>query len=412
MTDDTTDTDMTHDDTHTDGRRAYGRRKVLAGLGAAGAAGLAGCNGVLGGDDSGGGGGGAGGGGAGNGTGDSVGAAFDDFRGSGPLASGRGQLGGTRIEDLPNLSGELTVYLGGGEGGLYRDLVARFRDIYPDFDPQLRESGTADAANTIISEGSATPADVFWSVDAGSLAAVANEGLTAELPGEVVDPVPEEFHPEDQWVGTAGRARAVPYNTAELSRDDVPDSVMEFPETEAFRDAIGWAPTYGAFQSFVTAMRIIEGEEATREWLRGMLDAGVTEFNNEFLVSNAVADGALDAGFANHYYALRVQAARPNAPIDLAFTSGDAGALINAAGAAVLSASQNQELAFDFLRHLLSAEAQEFFATRTYAYPMIPGVPPVGGLPTIDELNPPSIDLTELSNIQPTLELMRDVGVL
>ncbi|WP_394325736.1 hypothetical protein [Halolamina pelagica] len=107
-----------------------------------------------------------------------------------------------------------------------------------------------------------------------------------------------------------------------------------------------------------------------------------------------------------------MQAARPNAPIDLAFTSGDAGALINVAGAAVLSASPQQELASNFVRHLLSAEVQEYFATRAYAYPMIPGVPPVGGLPRIDELNPPEFDLAELSNIGPTVDLMREVGVL
>ncbi|MFB9826133.1 extracellular solute-binding protein [Halobaculum roseum] len=414
MTDRETHTDMTDEHT-TDGRRTYRRRKVLAGLGAAGAAGLAGCGGLGGdgeGDTGGGDDGGGGGGGGGTGGDDRIDAAFDDFRGSGPLAQGRSDIGGTRIGDLEDLSGELTIYLGGGEGGLYRDLLAKFEDIYPDFTATPRESGTADAANTIISEGPATPADVFWSVDAGSLAAVSAEGLAAELPSEVVDPVPEEFHPDDTWVGTAGRARAVPYNTEELSEDDIPDDVMEFPEFEGFQDAIGWAPTYGAFQSFVTAMRLIEGEEATREWLQGMLDAGVTEFNNEFLVSNAVADGALNGGFANHYYALRVQAARPNAPIDLAFTSGDAGGLINVAGASVLSASQNKELAFNFVRHLLSAEAQEFFATRTYGYPMVGEIPPVGGLPPVSELDPPSIDLRELSNIQPTLDLMRDVGVL
>mgnify|MGYP006274632253 FL=1 len=377
------------------------RRRLLGTLASAGLVGVAGCGGQ---DET------------PTETGESgessMGAAeFDEFRGSGALVEGRDELSGTRIADLPELSGELTVYLGGGEGGLYRDLITKLENIYPDFSATPRDMGTAEGANQIISEGPASPADVFWSVDAGSLAAVAAEDLTAELPAEVVADVPEEFHPDNAWVGTAGRARAVPYNSNELSADDIPDTVMEFPD-QPFASEMGWAPTYGAFQAFVTAMRLQEGEERTRTWLENMLEAGVTEYNNEFLVSNAAADGELQAGFANHYYALRVQAARPDSPLELAFTSGDAGALINVAGTAVLSASDKQELANNFVHHLLSAEAQEFFATRTYAYPMIPGVPPVGDLPSIDELNPPDIDLSQLSEIGPTVELMREAGVL
>ena len=372
------------------------RRRFLAVSAAASTAGLAGCNDVL-----------------SDGSSDEPRqASFADFRGSGPFVEDRPDLSGDRIEDLPDLEGELDIYLGGGEGGLYRDLVALLEEVYPGFDARIRPFGAAEAANTILTEGESTPADVFWSVDAGSVGAVADEGLAGTLPTEVVDPVPEEFRPTDEWVGTAGRARAVPYNTDMLSAADVPDSVMEFPETAELSDAMGWAPTYGAYQAFVTAMRVLEGRDRTATWLRGMLDAGVSEYQDEFLVSNAVAEGELAAGFANHYYALRVKASRPDAPLELAFTSGDAGALVNVAAAAPLAPSDSGDLARTFIHHLLTVEAQEFFATRTNGYPMIPGVPPVGGLPPIDELNPPALDLTELSEVQPTLELLRETDVL
>ena len=341
-------------------------------------------------------------------------AGMETFQGSGPYSEGRPELSGTRIEDLPDLSGTLQIYLGGGEGGLYTDLLDRFRNVYPDFDPQLRSAPSAQLSNTIVeeSQGGSSPADVFWAVDAGSLGYVAEQGVAADLPSEVLDPVPDTFHPGGQWVGVAGRARAIPYNTDQLSPEDIPNKVAEFPETAALEDAMGWGPTYSAFQSFVTAMRVSRGEEPTRQWLQGMLDHGVTEYSDEFLTSNAVADGDVAAGFANHYYVLRVKAARPNAPIDLAFTENDAGSLVNVSGAQVLDGSDKQDLATNFVRHLLTVEAQEFFATTTYAYPMIPGVPPVGGLPPIDELSPPDLDLSALSDLEPTLRLMRDVGVL
>ena len=373
------------------------RRRFIATTSAVGTAAIAGCNGLLPGDT----------------PGEEPGeVTLSEYRGSGPFVEDRPAPSGPRIEDLPDLAGDLSVYLGGGESGLYRDLIARFEEVYPEFSASTRGYGAAEAANTILTEDESTPADVFWSVDAGSVGAVADAGLTTALPADVLDPVPAAFHPTDQWVGTAGRARAVPYNTDRLSADDVPDSVMAFPDAPALTDATGWAPTYGAFQAFVTAMRVLEGRDRTAAWLRGMVDAGVADYRDEFLVSNAVAGGEVAAGLANHYYALRVQASRPDARIDLAFTAGDAGALVNVAAAAVLAPSDAGDLARTFVRHLLTVEAQEFFATRTYAYPTVPGVPPVGGLPPIDELDPPTLDLTALSDVQPTLELLRETGVL
>jgi len=254
---------------------------------------------------------------------------------------------------------------------------------------------------------------VFMSIDAGSLGAVANAGATASLPEEALSTVPEAYQDsEGRWVGIAGRARAIPYNTNQISESDIPSTVQEFPETAALENSMGWAPSYGAFQSFVTAMRLIRGDDETMSWLQAMQDHGITTYDDEFRVSNACADGELTAGFANHYYTLRVQSARESSPIGLAFTEGDAGALVNVSGLEIINGTDNADLASNFVRHVLSAEAQEFFATRTFAYPMIPGVAPVGDLPRIDDLNPPDIDLTELADVAGTVDLLRDAGVL
>ena len=336
------------------------------------------------------------------------------FRGSGPLVKSRPPLKGPHMDDLPNLSGTLSIYLGGGEGGLYTQFLDLLRKIYPEFNVKLRTASSAQLANTLITEvnNGSSNADVFWAVDVGALGVVADNDATVKLPSKVVKPVPNTFHPGNRWVGVAGRARSVPYNTNQLSAGQIPNKVQKFTEAKRFKGSMGWAPTYGAFQSFITAMRLLRGEKQTKQWLQGIQQQGVSEYPDEFLVSNAVADGELAAGFANHYYALRVQASRPNAPIELAFTKGDAGALINAAGVEVIKGTKHRELAMNFIRHLLTVEAQEFFATQTYAYPMIPGVPPVGGLPAIDELNPPQLDLAKISNLEPTLTLMREAGVL
>jgi iron(III) transport system substrate-binding protein len=321
--------------------------------------------------------------------------------------------GGVSMRDMPDLAGELTLYAGRGEA-LVGELLSFVEELYPDFRIRPRYNSAADLVNQILTEGSNSPADVFFSVNAGSLGALKDEGRTGELPEEVLEFVPESFRdPDGQWVGTSGRARAIPYNTDALSASAVPDDVLAIPETEALQGQMGWAPTYSSFQAFVTAMRELEGDDRTREWLRAMLDAGVEEYSDEFLVSQAVADGELRAGFANHYYTLRVQAGREDAPIDLAFTDGDAGSVFNVAGALVTDTASDPELAANFVRHLLSAEAQDYFARTTFEYPLVPEVDPVGRLPRIDELNPPEgIDLTELSDLEGTIGMLREVGVL
>ena len=384
------------------------RRRFLALGGATAATALAGCSSVLSGDNSGDGGSG--------GTDTGVGqVSLSDFRGSGPLVAQRDAPGGTSIEDLPDLSGELTLYLGGGEGGLYLELIELLEQRYPDFEAEQRLESSSDLANKIIeeNEAGASPADVFMSIDAGSLGAVANAGATTSLPEEALSTVPEAYQDSNgRWVGIAGRARAIPYNTNQISESDIPSTVQEFPETAALENSMGWAPSYGAFQSFITAMRLIRDDDETMSWLQAMQDHGITTYDDEFRVSNACADGELTAGFANHYYTLRVQSARDSSPIGLAFTEGDAGALVNVSGLSIINGTDNADLASNFVRHVLSAEAQEFFATRTFAYPMIPGVAPVGDLPRIDDLNPPDIDLTELADVADTVDLLRDAGVL
>jgi iron(III) transport system substrate-binding protein len=382
------------DESDADGTQGRaGRRQFLQVGAVAGGTMLAGCSGILGGE----------------GTDQPAQNEVPEVIGS--ALAGRAPPGGTSMEEMPALSGEFTVYSGRGEA-LVGELVGVVDDLYPDLALDVRYGGSTDLVNQILTEGDASDADLFYSVNAGSLGKLAAEGRTQSLPDEVTSMVRAEFRdPDGQWVGTSGRARSVPYNTGTFSEDDVPSDVMQFPELDRFEGQMGWAPSYGSFQAFVTAMRTLEGEDATRQWLQGMLDRGVESYADEFQVAQAVADGELGAGFTNHYYVQRVVAGRDDPPIATAFTEGDAGAVFNVAGACVMDTAGDADLAANFVRHLLSGEAQDYFARETFEYPLIPGVEPVGRLPTVDELNPPELDLTRLSELEPTIDLMRDVGL-
>ena len=365
------------------------RRRFLAATGALGTVGLAGCTGGDETDDAG------------------DGGAEGSLEQIGSGRAGRDLPGGTPIAEMPDLEGELTVYSGRGEF-LVGELVEYIDEQYDDFDLTVRYAGSTDHVNAIVSEGEGSPADVFYSVNAGALGALASEDRTQSLSSEITDLVRSEFR-TDQWVGTSGRARSVPYDGDEYDASDVPNDIMAFPGE--FDGDLGWAPSYGSCQAFVTAMRLIEGEEATREWLEAVVESGISAYSDELRVCQEIADGTIDAAFTNHYYVQRVLDGNPEAQIETAFTEGDAGAVFNVAGAAVVDTASDATLAENFVRHLLSAEAQDYFARTTFEYPLIPDVEPIGDLPTIDELDVPDIDLTKLSDLETTIDLMRDAGV-
>lgn len=321
------------------------------------------------------------------------------------LAAGKGGAPFS-VESLPPLEGDLTLYLGRGEGGLYEDVINAIRDRNPNLSLQVRRGPTVALANTIVAEAEAgaRQADLFWAVDSGSLGMVSETGLARVLPEELGAGLREGFRYRD-WTPVSGRFRTLPFNTERLAAEQIPEDIMALPETGL---SVGWAPAYGSFQSFVTAMRLLEGEKATREWLRGM-KARARQYAGEFGVVMGVSRGEVDLGLANHYYTLRLKAGQPEAPVSLAMTRNDAGSLLNASGAMALT---DRPVAVNFIRYLLTREVQGYLAREAYEIPMVRGVDLPEGLPSQERIQPPSLELTRLADMRPTLDLMRDAGVL
>lgn len=315
-----------------------------------------------------------------------------------------GTIAALSADDLPSLDGSLTLYLGRGEGGLYDAIIEAIEKRNPKLELSVRRASSAALANTLIAESKAgvARADMFWSIDASSLGAVAAQGKSQPVPDDIAALIKPDFRYR-QWAAISGRLRTVPYNPTRIDAARIPDDIMAFAETDL---RIGWAPAYGAFQSFVTAMRLLEGEARTRAWLKGV-KRQAKGYAGELGVVMGVARGEVDLGFANHYYTLRLKQGQPEADLRLALTREDAGALVNSSGVLLLN---QRPLARDFLRYLLSREVQGYLAREAYEIPMAVGVAPPAGLP--GTIAPPSLDLTRLSDLQPTLDLLRETHVL
>jgi iron(III) transport system substrate-binding protein len=305
----------------------------------------------------------------------------------------------------------LVVYSGRSE-----ELVGHFLEEFEKIsgtELNVKYGSTPELAAQILEEGPNSPADVFFAQDAGSLGAVQRENALAPLPAEAISVVPERFRSgTGHWVGVTGRSRAVVYNPDRIKPEELPASILDFTDPK-WRGRLGWAPANGSFQSFVTAMRQVEGEEATRRWLEAMNGLETRRYPNNVTIVEAVSAGEIDAGFVNHYYALELARENPQLKAVNHFVGrGDVGALVNIAGVGILETSKKKDLARNLVEFLLSREVQQEFTNRTFEYPLAQGVPANEKLTPLDQLDPPDIDLSNLDDLSGTLNLLRDLGLL
>lgn len=307
-----------------------------------------------------------------------------------------------------SLAQTLTVYSGRNEA--FVGPVIEAFETATGIEIKVRYGGTAPLAAQLLEEGSASPADVFLAQDAGALGAIADAGLFETLPESLLAKVEARFRSQEgAWVGITGRARVLVVGSAVL---DLPASVFELTD-ERYRGRVGWAPTNGSFQSFVTGMRVLYGEKRTAEWLGGMVANDVQAYPNNTSQVEAVGRGEIDFGLVNHYYLHRFTAESPEFPASNYYLpDADIGSLVNVAGAGVLASSENREVALRFVSFLLTPISQRHFASEVNEYPLLTGVPTGAGLPPLSELRTPEIDLTDLADLEGTLELLLDTGAL
>lgn len=308
---------------------------------------------------------------------------------------------------------QLTVYVGRGEA-FAQPIIDRFVEE-SGIDVQVRYGSTAELAVLITEEGAASPADVFWAQDAGALGALDVAGLLTAVPADVVADVPSTFiHPDLTWVAVSARSRVLVHSTERVDAAELPASIFDLTD-EQYAGRVAWAPGNASFQSFVTALRSTYGEDATREWLVGMIENGTVAYSNNGTQLDGVASGEVDFALVNNYYLpprLANDAAYP--VTQTFFGAGDIGNMANVTGVGVLASSDNYDLAVEFVAFLLSDTAQDYFTNSQYEYPITASVTPNPVLATEAEFleATPDVDLRDIFDLPGTLQLLSEVGLL
>ena len=298
----------------------------------------------------------------------------------------------------------ITIYSGRSE-----DLIAPLLEQFTaetGIGVEVRYSDSASLAAQILEEGDNVKADVFFSQDAGALGAISQAGAFKQLNEDISPLVDAKYGSTDNtWIGVSGRSRVLSYNPELVTAAELPKSVFDLVDSK-WKGKIAIAPTNASFQASVTAMRLLKGEQATVNWLAAMKDNAVL-FEKNSQILEAVEAGQVAAGLTNHYYwyerAAEVGEDKMVSKMTW-FETGDAGNLINVAGVGVLS---DKPEAQTFAKWLLGSTAQTFFVEQTGEYSLT-GLAAREGLPALDQIAAPEIDLSSLSTLAQTLELIRN----
>jgi iron(III) transport system substrate-binding protein len=279
-------------------------------------------------------------------------------------------------------------------------------------------------ADQIATEGSNSPADVFFTENSPPLEALQQDGLLSKVDASTLAATPSRFNsPEGDWVGVSARVSVIIYNPSLISASQLPTHVSQLADPQ-YSGKLALAPQETDFQPIVTAYLRQYGKAATLTWLKKIYanaSGHIYDANED--IADEVNRGAAAFGVINQYYWYRMRAeigaSNMHSKITY-FAPGDPGYVLDVSGAAILKSAKNQAAAQKFLAFLVSRQGQEIIAnpgfgtnqSLSFEYPIASGVTTKTGETPFSQLQPYPITIAQLGTGTEALDLMHEAGLL
>jgi iron(III) transport system substrate-binding protein len=202
----------------------------------------------------------------------------------------------------PLFAQELIIYSGRGER-LIKPVLDEFTK-QTGIKATLHSAGTVELLNRLMAEGDRTPADIYMTVDAGTLERARIAGLLYPVTSERIEKnVPPAMRaPDNSWMGFSLRIRVIAYNPQKVKPEEIKtfDSLTD----PKFKGRVGLRTGSNIYPQSHTAMMIAErGEAETEKFLKSVLaNTGDKIYPSDTRAVEAVAKGEVDVAIVNHYY--------------------------------------------------------------------------------------------------------------
>ena len=250
-------------------------------------------------------------------------------------------------------------------------------------DVNVVEGKSDELIERIKTEGDASLADVFITVDAGRLWRAEQAGIFEPVSSKVLDKnVPASLrHPDGLWYGLTKRARVLVYNVDAVAPAEL--STYEALAEPAWNGRVCVRSSGNIYnQSLLGSLVETIGPEKTEAWAQGLVNNFARDPDGgDVNQIKAVAAGQCDVAIVNHYYWARLAKSDQAESQDVIAKTAvffpnqeDRGTHVNISGVGMVAGAKHRESAIAFLEFLVSPEAQAVFAQSNNEYPVVDGV--------------------------------------
>jgi iron(III) transport system substrate-binding protein len=284
----------------------------------------------------------------------------------------------------------------------------------------IRSDDEDTLADQIVTEGSHSPADVFYTENSPPLESLQAKGLLAKVEPSTLSLTPAKYNsPDGDWVGVSARVSVLIYNPSLISASQLPTQVSQLAEPK-YKGKLALAPQETDFQPIVTSYLRAYGKSATLTWLKAVYaNASGHIYPDNETIADYVNRGAAAFGIVNQYYWYRMRAeigaGRVHSEITH-FAAGDPGYVVDISGAAVLKSSTHQAAAQKFLAFMVSKQGQSIIGdpskSISFEYPIASGVTTQAPETPFNQLQPYPMTIAELGTGATAIALMRQAGLL
>jgi iron(III) transport system substrate-binding protein len=289
---------------------------------------------------------------------------------------------------------------------------------------QIRSDDEDALADQIATEGSHSPADLFYTENTPPLMSLEGKGLLSPVDAATLSRTPSQYNsPGGDWVGVSARTSVIVYNPSLIKASQLPTQISQFADPK-YKGKLALAPQETDFQPIVIAYERAYGKAATLTWLAALKKnaAGHVYPDNE-TVASEVNQGAIAFGIVNQYYWYRMRAEIGASRVKAQITHlapHNPGYVIDVSGAAVLKSSKHQAEAQKFLAFVVSPQGQDIIATPgtgpgqsiSFEYPLASGVTTKAPEMPLRQLQPYPITIAQLGTGSDGIALLREAGLL